>query len=113
MDIDRVRDPARDGLRELLAGLRIKAVVRIIIPGNSRRPRFPWPEATEKDERKAVLAIPEGAVIYKKDRTAEVEIPDATSETGKRRIAVVTGISNGSKMQILKGLSENQQVILQ
>ena len=35
------------------------------------------------------------------------------AETGKRRVAVTTGISNGSKTQILKGLSEGQQVILQ
>ena len=38
---------------------------------------------------------------------------DATAEPGKRRVAVVTGISNGSKTEIVKGLSEGQQVILQ
>ena len=31
------------------------------------------------EERKGVLAIPEGAIIYKKDRSTEVEIPDPTS----------------------------------
>ena len=65
------------------------------------------------EERKGVLAIPEAAIIYKKDRTTEVEMPDPGTETGKRRIAVVTGISNGSKTEIVKGLSEGQQVILQ
>jgi HlyD family secretion protein len=65
------------------------------------------------EERKGVLAIPEGAIIYKKDRSCEVEVPDATGEGGKKRVSIVTGISNGSKMQILKGLSEGQQVILQ
>jgi HlyD family secretion protein len=65
------------------------------------------------EERKGVLAIPEGAIIYKKDRSCEVEVPDATAESGKKRVPIVTGISNGSKMQILKGLSERQQVILQ
>ena len=38
------------------------------------------------EERKGVLAIPEGAIIYKKDHSTEVEIPDATTETGKRRV---------------------------
>ena len=52
-------------------------------------------------------------VIYKKDRSTEVEIPDNTIEAGKRRVPVTAGISNGSKTQILKGLSEGQQVILQ
>ena len=65
------------------------------------------------EERKGVLAIPEGAIIYKKDHSCEVEVPDAGSESGKKRVPIVTGISNGSKMQILKGLSEGQQVILQ
>jgi HlyD family secretion protein len=65
------------------------------------------------EERKGVLAIPEGAIIYKKDRSMEVEIPDGAEKGGKRRIPVVTGISNGSKIQIMKGLSEGQQVVLQ
>jgi HlyD family secretion protein len=65
------------------------------------------------EERKGILAIPEGAIVYKKDRSTEVEVPDATIESGKRRVPVTTGISNGSKMQIVKGLSEGQPVILQ
>jgi HlyD family secretion protein len=65
------------------------------------------------EERKNVLAIPEGAIIYKKDRSTDVEIPDPTAQSGKRRVAVVAGISNGSKTEITKGLAEGQQVILQ
>jgi HlyD family secretion protein len=65
------------------------------------------------EERKNVLTIPEGAIVYKKDRSTEVEIPDATAQTGKRRVAVATGISNGSKTEVLKGLGDGQQVILQ
>jgi HlyD family secretion protein len=65
------------------------------------------------EERKGVLAVPEGAIIYTKDRKTEVEIPDTGVEGGKKRVPVETGISNGSKMQIVKGLSEGQQVILQ
>jgi HlyD family secretion protein len=65
------------------------------------------------EEKKGVLAIPEGAIIYKKDRSTEVEIPDATSQTGTRRVPVTTGIGNGSKTEIAKGLSLGQQVILQ
>jgi HlyD family secretion protein len=65
------------------------------------------------EERKRVLAIPEGAIVYKKDRSTEVDIPDPANEAGKRRVAVTAGISNGSKTEILKGLAEGQQVILQ
>ena len=65
------------------------------------------------EERKGVVAVPEGAILYNKDKSASVEIPDATSETGKRKIPVVMGISNGSKTQIAKGVNVGQQVILQ
>ena len=65
------------------------------------------------EEKKGVLAIPEGAIIYKKDHTTEVEIPDATAPTGTRRVPVTTGISNGSKTEIAKGLTLGQQVVLQ
>ena len=65
------------------------------------------------EERKGVLAVPEGAIVYKKDKSTEVEVPDASIKSGKRRVSVSTGVSNGSKMEILKGLSEGQQVVLQ
>ncbi len=65
------------------------------------------------EEHKGVLAIPEGAILYKKDKSTDVEIPDPTAEKGRRRVAVVTGISNGAKTEIVRGLTEGQQVILQ
>jgi HlyD family secretion protein len=65
------------------------------------------------EERKGVLAIPEGAIIYGKDRSVQVEVPDAGAETGRRRLKVTTGIGNGSRTQIMSGLNEGQQVILQ
>jgi HlyD family secretion protein len=65
------------------------------------------------DEHKGVLAIPEGAVTYNKDKSTAVEIPDSTNEKGLRKVPVTTGISNGAKTEIVKGLSEGQQVILQ
>ncbi len=65
------------------------------------------------EEHKGVVAVPESAIIYKKDRTTEVEVPDATLESGKRRVAVATGLGNGSRTEITKGLSEGQQVVLQ
>ncbi len=89
--------------------------VRVSISNESRKLMAAMTANAEimLEERKGVLAIPEGAIIYKQDRSAEVEVPDAADPNGKRRVAVSTGISNGSKMQILKGLSEGQQVILQ
>jgi HlyD family secretion protein len=89
--------------------------VRVSISNESRKLMATMTANAEimLEERKGVLAIPEGAVIYKKDRSTEVEVADATSETGRRRVPVTTGISNGAKTQIVKGLSEGQQVVLQ
>jgi HlyD family secretion protein len=89
--------------------------VRVSISNDSRKLMVTMTANAEimLEERKGVLAIPEGAVIYKKDRSMEVEVPDSKAEDGKRRVPIVAGISNGSKMQIIKGLSEGQQVILQ
>jgi HlyD family secretion protein len=65
------------------------------------------------DEHKHVLAVPEGAIVYNKDKSTAVQIPDPTSEKGFRKVAIATGIGNGAKTEVLKGLSEGQQVILQ
>jgi HlyD family secretion protein len=65
------------------------------------------------DEHKGVLAIPEGAVFYNKDKSTAAQIPDPTNEKGLRRVAIATGVSNGSKTEVTKGLTEGQQVILQ
>jgi len=66
-----------------------------------------------QDEHKGVLIVPEGALIYDKDRKASVEVPDQGAKGGKRKVAVAVGISNGSKTELLNGLSEGQQVVLQ
>jgi HlyD family secretion protein len=65
------------------------------------------------EEKKNVLMIPEAALIYDKDRKASAEIPDPRGENGKKKLSVKLGISNGVKTEILEGLSEKQQVILQ
>ena len=65
------------------------------------------------DEHKNVLQIPEGAIIYDKDRNASVEVPDPKGKDGQRKVAVNIGISNGAKTEVLKGLNEGDQVILQ
>jgi len=65
------------------------------------------------EEHKKVLAIPEGAIVYNKDKSTAVQLPDPTNEKGFKKVAVTTGISNGAKTEVLSGLTEGQQVILQ
>jgi HlyD family secretion protein len=65
------------------------------------------------EEHTNVLQIPEGSIIYDKDKKASVEIPDPKAKEGKRKIAVNIGISNGAKTELLQGLKEGDQVVLQ
>jgi HlyD family secretion protein len=65
------------------------------------------------DEHKNVLMIPEGAIMYDKDKKASVDIPDPKAKEGKRKVPVTIGISNGAKTEVLAGLKEGEQVVLQ
>ena len=65
------------------------------------------------EEKKSVLMVPEASIIYDKDRNASVELPDPKAENGKKKTQVKLGISNGVKTEIVSGLNEKQQVILQ
>ena len=65
------------------------------------------------EEHKNVLQIPEGSIIYDKDKKASVEVPDPKGKEGKRKVAVNIGISNGAKTELLSGLKEGEQVVLQ
>ena len=65
------------------------------------------------EEKHKVLMVPEAAVIYDKDRHTFLETPDPGSKTGRRKLAAKLGISNGVKTELVEGLKEGQQVILQ
>jgi HlyD family secretion protein len=65
------------------------------------------------EEHKSVLQIPEGAILYDKDKKASVEIPSPKAKDGKSKLAVNIGISNGAKTEVLSGLKEGDEVVLQ
>jgi HlyD family secretion protein len=65
------------------------------------------------EEKKNVLLVPEAAVVYDKQRSTFLEIPDPGTEKGRRQVAVKLGISNGVKTELVSGLNAGQRVILQ
>jgi HlyD family secretion protein len=65
------------------------------------------------DEHKGVLTVPESAVMYDGQKNALVEVPDKTQKEGKRKVQVKIGLSNGNLTEIVSGLKEGQQVVLQ
>jgi HlyD family secretion protein len=65
------------------------------------------------DEHKNVLTVPENAVIYDAQKNATIEIPDKKEKDGKRKVPVKVGLSNGSVTELLSGLKEGEQIVLQ
>ncbi|MBI4473375.1 MAG: efflux RND transporter periplasmic adaptor subunit [Acidobacteria bacterium] len=65
------------------------------------------------EEHKGTLVVPEKAIIYDTQRAAWIEVPAPGTPTGKERKQVQIGISNGTRTEIVQGLTEGQKVILQ
>jgi HlyD family secretion protein len=65
------------------------------------------------DEHKGVLTVPENAVSYDGQKNASVDVPDKSQKDGTRKIPVKVGLSNGSVTEIVSGLKEGDQVVLQ
>jgi HlyD family secretion protein len=65
------------------------------------------------DEHKGVLTVPENAVMYDGQKNASVEVPDKSQKEGKRKVSVKVGLSNGSQTEILSGLKQGDEVVLQ
>jgi HlyD family secretion protein len=65
------------------------------------------------DEHKGVLTVPENSVSYDNQKNAFVSVPDRSQKEGFRKIAVKIGLSNGSVTEVVSGLKEGDQVVLQ
>jgi HlyD family secretion protein len=64
------------------------------------------------EERPGVLIVPEAAITYDALRKASVEILDARERTGRRRLPIKVGISNGTRTQVVEGLNQGDRVVL-
>lgn len=65
------------------------------------------------DEHHDVLLIPESALIYNEKKETFVEVPDVSTPTGRRQVAVKTGLSNGARTELISGLKLGDRVVLQ
>ena len=65
------------------------------------------------DEHKNTLLVPEKAVIYDAQRVAWIEAPKTGAPKGRERKQIKVGFSNGTRTEVVEGLSESQKVILQ
>jgi HlyD family secretion protein len=87
--------------------------VSIADPGQELRANMSANAEIVLEERPNVLLVPEAAVIYEKDKSTFVEVPDPKADKGKRKVPVTLGLSNGVKTEVVDGVAENQEVVLQ
>ena len=64
------------------------------------------------EEHPDSLLIPEAAVTYDAQKQPSVELIDASSRTGRRKVVLKLGVGNGTKIQVLEGLKAGDKVIL-
>ena len=87
--------------------------VSINNPGGELRANMTANAEIVLEEHKDVLLVPESAVVYDAQRNASVEFPAPAQPKGKEKKTIKVGISNGTRTEVLEGLSEGQKVILQ
>ncbi len=63
------------------------------------------------EEHPGSLIVPESAITYDASRKAFVDLLDARSDSGLRRVPVKLGIGNGSKTQVLEGLKPGDKLV--
>lgn len=88
--------------------------VRVSIenPGNELKANMTANAEIILEEHPNSLIVPEAALTYDADRQAHVDIFDPAEKTGRRRVPVKVGVSNGTRAQITDGLKEGERVIL-
>lgn len=65
------------------------------------------------EQHAGALLVPEAAIVYDAKRSASVDVVSAASKTGRERKPITIGVSNGTRTQVLSGLTEGQRVVLQ
>jgi HlyD family secretion protein len=64
------------------------------------------------EEHANSLIIPEAAITYDSARRAWVDVFDPTARTGRRRVAIRTGIGNGTRTEVLSGLKAGDRLVM-
>jgi HlyD family secretion protein len=88
--------------------------VRVSIdnPGNQLKANMTANAEIVLEERPNSLIVPEAAISYDAKRNASVDLLDRSARTGRRRMPIKVGISNGTRTQVLEGLKEGDKVVL-
>ena len=52
-------------------------------------------------------------MTYDNQKNASVQVPDKNQKDGTRKVGVTVGLSNGAVTEIVSGLKQDDQVVLQ
>src|SRR6185503_4915652 len=88
--------------------------VRVSIenPGNELKANMTANAEIVLEERPNVLLVPEAAISYDASRKATVDVLDRSQRSGRRKVPIQVGISNGTRTQVLEGLQAGEKVVL-
>ena len=86
--------------------------VSIDNPGNELKANMTANAEIILEERPNSLIVPEAALSYDASRQASVDLFDPNEPTGRRKVPVKVGISNGTRAQLLEGVKKGDKVIL-
>ena len=64
------------------------------------------------EERPNALIVPEAAITYDQSRQPSVDVHDPAARDGRRRVAVKLGISNGTRTEVLNGVTQGERLVL-
>lgn len=64
------------------------------------------------EEHPNSLILPESAIAYDSQKNAFVDLADPGAKNGRRRVPVKLGVGNGTRIQVVEGVTEGQKVVL-
>jgi HlyD family secretion protein len=86
--------------------------VSIDNPGNELKANMTANAEIILEEFPNSVLVPEAAVFYDDRHNASVDVLDASSRSGRRRVPVQVGVGNGTRMQIVRGVNAGDKVVL-
>ena len=86
--------------------------VSIDNPGNELKANMTANAEIVLEEFPDSLIVPEAAISYDAERNPTVEVVDEKADEGRRKVAIKTGVGNGTRTQVLDGLKAGDKVIL-
>jgi HlyD family secretion protein len=64
------------------------------------------------EEHPDSLIVPEAGITYDAQRNPTVDVLDPAAKNGRRKVVIKTGVGNGTKTQVVKGLKQGDRIVI-